>query len=195
MKLTALEVRTQHFQQRMRGYDPFQVKAFLEQVSERLEHLTRENLTLQENVADARARAEELRAREHQVREVLVTAQKAGEDVMAAAEREGEARIAEAKAAAERIVARARKTRLSMLQEVEELRRQRERFTAELRAVIGAHFQVLDNLEADRPPERFDIDDADGEEGDHIPVVCELGAVPISRAKRKKAGQRSPRSA
>ena len=52
MPITPLEIRKQEFRKMLRGYDPHEVRSFLEMVSTELESLLRENAGLNEKVKE-----------------------------------------------------------------------------------------------------------------------------------------------
>ncbi len=59
MPITPLEIRKQEFRKSLRGYDPHEVRSFLEMVSTELENLLRENAGLSEKVKDMDAKIED----------------------------------------------------------------------------------------------------------------------------------------
>jgi cell division initiation protein len=146
MKLTALELRNRSFGTRFKGYDPSEVEEFLEAAAARVEQLTRENLRLTEQLGESRARAEELRARENQVNDVLVTVRKASDDAAAVTQREGAAYLHEARLEGERLIVEARERRLRLAAEVETLRLLKERLHAEVQAVVDVQQSLLDGM-------------------------------------------------
>ena len=172
MKLTALDVRNRRFRTRWLGYDPYAVQTFLEAAADAMEELARSNLHLQDRLTDARARVDELKGKENQVREVLLTARQAAEESLSAAQRQCEARMAEARAGAESIIAAARVERVDLVEEVARLRHQRDRFRSELKALLDAHQTLLGGQE----PTEDDLDGSDNDlERSGQPVVFELG--------------------
>jgi cell division initiation protein len=58
MRISALDIRQQQFSKRMlRGFDPQEVQAFLEDVAEDYESLVKENTLLREQIAVKSGRA------------------------------------------------------------------------------------------------------------------------------------------
>ncbi|HEX6308797.1 MAG TPA: DivIVA domain-containing protein [Longimicrobiales bacterium] len=90
--LTPLEVRKKKgdFRRAMRGYDPELVDDFLDLVADRLEQLVRENMGLQERIAQQNAQVADYRDRERALTEALVSAQEMREEVRRQAAREAE---------------------------------------------------------------------------------------------------------
>jgi cell division initiation protein len=88
--LTPLDVRKKagDFKKALRGYDPEEVDGFLQLVSERMEELVKENLTLKERSERLQEQVQAHEGRESAVREALVMAQKLREDLTSQVERE-----------------------------------------------------------------------------------------------------------
>ena len=80
--LTPLDVRKKRgdFRSRLRGYDPEEVDSFLELVSERLEALVKENMTLSESGDRQTTQLSALEEREKAIQDALVSAQKLRDD-------------------------------------------------------------------------------------------------------------------
>ncbi|HEX6134540.1 MAG TPA: DivIVA domain-containing protein [Longimicrobiales bacterium] len=90
--LTPLEVRKKKgdFRRAMRGYDAELVDDFLDLVADRLEQLVRENMALQERIAQQNAQVADYRDRERALTEALVSAQEMREEVRRQATKEAE---------------------------------------------------------------------------------------------------------
>ncbi len=146
MRLTPLDIQQQQFRSGLWGFDPREVDAFLELVAAEVERLVRENHRLEDQL---RARDDELdghRRREETLKETMVTATRIAEDIRTNAHKEAELIVARAEARGEQIVENAH-TRLSrVLEDLDELRRQRAQFEAGLRAVIETHKKLLDAM-------------------------------------------------
>ena len=160
MSLTALEISQRQFKRILRGLDPAEVQAFLGEVASGHESLAREIQQLKDVVVRQGDEVEGYRARERMVHETLVTAQKACDDIREAARREADAKLKEAELQAERIVQSAHARYQRVLDDVNELKRQRVQLAAQLRSVLRAHEKLLEALgdgerpEAHEPPRR-----------------------------------------
>ena len=160
MSLTALEISQRQFKRILRGLDPAEVQAFLGEVASGHESLAREIQQLKDVVVRQGDEVEGYRARERMVHETLVTAQKACDDIREAARREADAKLKEAELQAERIVQSAHTRYQRVLDDVNELKRQRVQLAAQLRSVLRAHEKLLEALgdgerpEAHEPPRR-----------------------------------------
>src|SRR5213078_4279204 len=97
MRLSPLDIRQQQFTVRMlRGLDPQEVEAFLEDVAEEYEQLLKENVTLREQLGVHEERARRVNEVERMLTETLVTTQKLTDEMKDAARRDGQLLVREA---------------------------------------------------------------------------------------------------
>jgi cell division initiation protein len=159
MGLTPLDIQKMRFNRKLRGYDRAEVEEFLGLVAEELtsrlvyiEKLQRETQYYQQRIKDAEAREEQL----HQM---LVRAQKVAEEVTSNAQREAQLVLQQASHDADRIVSQAidQSTRIeSNISELRALRR-------ELQLKLKSTLEIFENLLT-----------ADVEESEHTAIVRTL---------------------
>ena len=134
MSLTPQDIENQVFKERFRGYDPEQVDAFLDRVSEQLTELTRAR-----DEAIARAEAAERQAttsvgeQEQLLSRTLLTAERTAEQTVAQAHAEAEQLREEARSEAEQVREEARSEATELRRRAEEDARE-ERQTAQAAA-------------------------------------------------------------
>jgi cell division initiation protein len=153
MNITPLDVTQKQFRKVFRGLDPEEVEAFLGLVAVELESLLKDVAALRE---DTQRKSEELvehRGRERALQETLVTAQKASEEIRDAARKEAEITLADAELQAEKIVQAAHTRFLRIVDDINELKRQRIQFETNVRTLVESHVKLLD---AFREPSRED---------------------------------------
>ncbi|WP_242395317.1 DivIVA domain-containing protein [Anaeromyxobacter oryzisoli] len=151
MNITPLDITQKQFKNAFRGLDREEVEGFLALVAAEFEALVRENLALRE---DDRRKTEEIaeyRSRERALQETLVTAQKASEEIREAARKEAEITISDAELQAEKIVQGAHARFLRIVDDINELKRQRVQFEANVRTLVESHLKLI---EAFREPSR-----------------------------------------
>jgi cell division initiation protein len=151
MNITPLDITQKQFRKVFRGLDAEEVEAFLAMVAVEFEALVKENIALRE---DNTRKAEEIadhRSRERALQETLVTAQKASGEIREAARREGEITISDAELQAEKIVQGAHQRFLRIVDDINELKRQRVQFEAGIRTLVESHVKLL---EAFREPSK-----------------------------------------
>ncbi len=167
MNITPLDITQKSFGRSLRGLDPEEVGAFLALVATEFEGLVKELNALRE---DNRRKADELqehRGRERSLQETLVAAQRASEEIREAARKEAEITVADAELQAEKIVQGAHQRFLRIVDDINELKRQRVQFEAGLKSLAEGHLRLL---EAFREPSQKDE------------------AVPFAAARKKLVG-------
>lgn len=146
MKLTPLDIQQQQFKSGLWGYDGKEVDAFLDLVALELERLVRENNGLRDEVRRKEAELEEHRGREATLKETMTTATRVAEDIRENARKEAEVIVAQAESQADQIVKNAHTRLLRVLEDLDELRRQRVQLETSLRSVIDGHRKLLDAM-------------------------------------------------
>src|SRR5439155_1306273 len=109
MRISPLDIRQQQFTVKMlRGFDPHEVDAFLDDVAEDYEAVLRENALLKEQLITLEERSRGVADREKAIQDTLVATQRLGDEMKAAARRVAEPPVeGEANAAVVALVARA----------------------------------------------------------------------------------------
>lgn len=146
MKLTPLDVRQKRFEAEFRGYAKREVEGFLELVATEFEEVVKENIALKEEHKRTLARVEQYVDREKTLQETMVTAQRISEDVKTQARKEADVIVAEAELQAEKIVAGANEKLVSLVGEINELKRQRVQFESQVESIIEGHRKLLDTF-------------------------------------------------
>ncbi len=144
MNLTPLDISQKQFRRTFRGIDPAEVEAFLALVASEFEALVRENLALDERLQRQAEEIADHRGRERALQETLVTAQKASEEIRDAARKEAEITISDAELQAEKIVQGAHARFLRIVDDINELKRQRVQFEANVRTLVESHLKLIE---------------------------------------------------
>ncbi len=151
MNVTPLDITQKQFRRGFRGFDPEEVEGFLALVAVEFEALVKETMALRE---DNQRKAEDLaeyRSRERALQETLVTAQRASEEIRESARREAEITLSDAELQAEKIVQGAHGRFLRIVDDINELKRQRVTFEASVKTLVESHLKLI---EAFREPAR-----------------------------------------
>ena len=160
MKITPLDIRQKRFETSLRGFTRREVEAFLELVAGEFEEVVKENIQLKEEQKRSQARIEQYQEREHTLQETMVTAQRISDDLKEAAKKEAEIVLADAEQQAERIVQNAHLKLVQVVDDINELKRQRVQFESQVGSVIAAHQKLLETFSqstrVEREPERID---------------------------------------
>lgn len=156
MKITPLDIQQKSFGAGFRGYARGEVEAFLSLVASEFEEVVRENISLREDLKRREQRLAELQDREKALQETMVTAQRITEDIKVQARKEAEIVISEAELQAERIVQNAHQRMIQIVDEINELKRQRAQFEAQVRSTVESHLKLLEVMRVESPAGRVE---------------------------------------
>ena len=143
-RMTPLEIQKREFSRKWKGLDPTEVQQFLVDVAEDMEALARESSDLNARLRALEQENEEHRERERILKQTLLSAQQASEDIRAAARREGELVVREAQDSAEKLTHSALQRSAEIEKAIHELKIQRANFRLQLQKMIELFQQVLD---------------------------------------------------
>ena len=155
MRVTPLDIIQKQFTANRRGYEPDEVRSFLEEVRETMEDLLKENQRLREQIARFEAEIAELRSEEHEVKETLQLARQVKEEMERTARRESDVVLGEARLEAEKIIMAAGDEKRDIQAELVGLRSQKAQLMGEMRGIIETHIRLLDDLDAEGAAARY----------------------------------------
>ena len=144
MKLTPTDVQRQAFGTRFRGFDPDEVRAFLAAVSEEMAALQRERDTIEQQLRHLELIVNEHREREAILKNTLLTAQKAAEDIRETARKEAETVVKQAEMQGDRLLELAQGRAHEVERGILELRGHRSALRTDIRALITRLTHLLD---------------------------------------------------
>jgi len=154
-KVTPLEIQNHNFSKKWRGIDPVEVEAFLALVGEEIEDLTRARAELESRVRALETENSEHRERERTLRDTLLSAQRASDDIRGAARKEAELIVQQAEDASERLTHHALQRSAEIERAIEDLKIQRTAFRLQLEKLVEVvqHVVERDRVEdeKDRP--------------------------------------------
>ncbi len=149
MKLTPIDIKKQEFKKALRGFDPVEVKAYLDFVAEEYEQLLRHNQQLEKQVNSYQTELRHYKDVEKTLKQTLYevkqtsqlskqTSQKEAELIKREAEIQAAKMLEEAKAQAERI-----------RKEVENLKQQKDSFVTRLKYLLSSQLELIEMLQVD----------------------------------------------
>lgn len=145
MRLSATDIRQQQFAVKLiRGFDPQEVDAFLEEVADDFEELIKENNLLKEQLTTLEERTRGTEDRERTLHETLITTQKIAEEFKESAKREAQLVLREAQLQAEKLLEEARQEHARLGAEIRALQQQRRQVAEELLAVLTMHKRLVE---------------------------------------------------
>jgi len=141
--LTPLEIQKQNFARKLKGFDPSEVRAYLQLVAEEIEilikdvdRLSRENIMLREDLDDHNQR-------ERILKDTLLSAQKVSEEVKANARKEAELIVKDAELLSERLVSQAMSRVAGLERTIQDLKVERRSARNKLQATLDTIQQLL----------------------------------------------------
>ena len=154
-RLTPLEIQKHRFGRKWKGLDPVEVGSFLVMAAEEMESLARENAGLAGRIRVLEEENADHRERERILKETLVSAQRASEDIRGAARSQAELTVREAEDSAERLTHNAMQRAAEIEKAIHELKLQRAGFRLEIQKMLELfnHAVEMDRQqdEQDRP--------------------------------------------
>jgi len=144
MRISPLDIRQQQFTVKMlRGFDPHEVDAFLDDVAEDYEAVLRENALLKEQLITLEERSRGVADREKAIQDTLVATQRLGDEMKAAARREAELHMREAELHGEKVLEGARSEEAKIRSEIQTLRRMRRQLVEDLRSTLESYSRMM----------------------------------------------------
>lgn len=150
MELTPLDIRNQTFRaKRFGGFDPDEVKAFLETAAQAFEQMSRTKTNLTERLKVAEERVNYYRQIEKTIQDAVLTLQKMTDEAKRSAEKEAELIVAEAKARALSEVENTKARAEALRAEIEELKQVKSNYFIRIRALVRSQEELLSAMEKD----------------------------------------------
>lgn len=145
--LSPIEIQSNEFKRAFRGFDPEEVRLFLQAVAESYQALTLENHKLSQEIENLRASLDEFRRRENVLRDALYTAQKMSDEIKAQAAREAECTLQEAQVRAEALTQQAQLRVHHVERSILDLKMERENLLLRLKELGGRIHNLLEVIE------------------------------------------------
>jgi cell division initiation protein len=144
MRITPHDIRQQQFSSKiLKGYDPQEVDAFLDDVAEDYEAVLKEVALLKEQIAAQEERARGVTERERTLQDTLVTTQRLVDEMKNNARREAELILREAELSGEKAVEAARAEEGKIRADIMALKRTRRQLVEEVMATLDRYHRLL----------------------------------------------------
>jgi len=144
VKLTPTDIQRQSFSTRFRGFDPDEVRAFLAAVAEEMAALQRERDAVDQQLRHLELIVGEHRERESILKNTLLAAQKASEDIREAARKEAETVVKQAELQGDRLLELAQIRAHEVERGILDLRGHRTALRTDIRAFVTRLTHLLD---------------------------------------------------
>lgn len=152
MKITPLDLRNQEFGRTFRGYDPEEVRVFLELVSDEFEFLIKENTSLTERVRDLDEKIHDYRNMEKALNQTLISAQTNAENYFENAKKEADLVLENAHMECRRLLEQAQNQRIALDEEISRLRQSRQSYIRKIRSFLSDQLAMLAGEEENSAP-------------------------------------------
>ncbi len=150
MRLSAMDIRQQQFAVKLlRGFDPQEVDAFLEEVADDWDELVKENNLLKDQLTTEEQKRTAVEEQNRSLQQTLVVAQKMAEEFRESSKRAADLVLREAQLQAEKLLEEARQEQTRLLGEVAGLKQQRRQLAEELLATLKMHQRLVEQKLAD----------------------------------------------
>jgi cell division initiation protein len=144
VKLSPTDIQRQTFGRRFRGLDPDEVRSFLATAAEEMAALQRERDATEQQLQHLELIVNEHRERESILKNTLLTAQKASEDIREAARKEAETVVKQAELQGDRLLELAQNRAHEVERGILELRGHRTALRTDIRAIVTRLTHLLD---------------------------------------------------
>jgi cell division initiation protein len=144
MRISPQDIRQQQFTVKMvRGFDPQEVDAFLEDVAEDYESVLKETALLKEQIAVLEERSRGINDLERTLQDTLVTAQRLSEDIKGSAKREAQMIVQEAELRCDKMLEEARTEEARIRTDLQTLKRLRRQVMEDFRSTLERYQRMM----------------------------------------------------
>ena len=144
MKVSPITIKRQEFNKSFRGYDPEEVQAFLDKLSDDFDELQKENDTLKEELETANTHLAEFRRIEKNLQDTLLKAQESSSKAMDSVKKQSGLMIKEAEIKANQILEKARESANEIRDAVIRLREERDLLISKIKAMIESQAHLFE---------------------------------------------------
>ncbi len=144
MKIAPIDIAHKNFSRRMMGLDQDEVMNFLRQIADEMEGVIRDRNSLRESIREKELAILEYRERDELLKNTITTATRMSDKLHQDTEREARLILGDAKQQSEMIVRDARDSLRKIFQEITDLKRIRMQYENNLRALVQAHLNMME---------------------------------------------------
>jgi len=142
-KISPIDIIHQEFNTSFRGYSQKEVDDFLSALAQDYGSILEENAKLKEQLEEAQRQLDQYRQSEDLLKNALVTAEKAADDLRQNARKEAELIVKEGEQQARELLEQAKQQKEEISSQIQSLQQERTRFEAELRSLLETHLKLL----------------------------------------------------
>jgi cell division initiation protein len=149
MKLLPFEIRSQEFPKSIRGYDPAEVKAFLEQVAAVIDEQLRQIKDLSQKVTELESQVKEYKSAEKALQQTFIQAQETSGKAIESARREAQLVIQEAEMKASHVVEKAQNDLTELRDQAALLTARKVSIVERLKMLLSSELDLLKAMEVE----------------------------------------------
>jgi cell division initiation protein len=183
LRISPLDVRSQEFRKSMRGYDPEEVKAFLDAIADTMEELLKEKEAAESELVAVKKKVETFQEMEISLRDAMVAAQKAGDEAKMNARRNAELMIREADLEVRQRIADAKRKVDDVFKARETVRAEMRAFLPRLRSLLESQLTYLENIEQEVTS--MDLGDGNTAEAREVRSFTQTVEARVTRAESR----------
>lgn len=178
--ITPLDIRKHEFSSKMRGYDPDEVKAVLDNIAKDFEEVTRQNTQLSERLKIAEERLNHYRLIEKTLQDAVITIQNTLEEKRKVAQMEAEAIVQDARNRANEELLISRERTGELRGEIHTLENQKMQFFVRFRNLLRSQAQILEAM--------MDAEEKEAPRLEPVPAPSEAETRLAGRPRRSDLG-------
>lgn len=171
MKITPLDIKKQEFKKVLRGYDPIEVDAFLDTLSNEFSDMLKQSKEVREQFIEMEVQLRDFKQKERDLQQILMQAQETSARSVDNARKEGELIIQEAELKASQIIDHGRMEVMKAKEELANLKAKKEVLVSRLKVLLNSELELIKALEADDDMQAKDISHGTGKENFQIDEV------------------------
>jgi cell division initiation protein len=154
MKLTPQEILNQVFSKKLKGYNPEEVKGFLQQIVETMEMEIQEKETLKAKMEKLRENLARIEKKEELLRDTLIAAQKFSSEIKINSHKEAELIIKDAEMKSEEIIKHAFSRQMAIKEEIKSLQFKRKEIENDIIHLLNSLKELIETYH--KQDEEFD---------------------------------------
>jgi cell division initiation protein len=171
MKLTPLDIKKQEFRKVLRGYDPVEVDAFLDLLSNEFSDLLKQFKEQREQVIEMEVQLRDFKQKERDLQQILMQAQETSARSLENSRREAQLIIQESELKASQLLDHARMDVMRAKEEVTTLKAKKDALVSRLKVLLHSEMELIKALEADNDLESHNSSHGTGKENFQIDEV------------------------
>ncbi len=143
-QITPKDILDKEFNTKFRGYDPDEVDSFLEEVANAFTATVKELNQVKDQLVQCENELKELKAKQAEVQQAIISANKLIEEMKSQAQREAQLLIDQAKVDAERIIADAHQEAMQLESQIRNLRRYHRETFFRIKKSLEYYLKLMD---------------------------------------------------